>query len=89
MNLLDSALLQYFESKHTRVTLHLPLEQSELRTLLYNQKAVINETFNPEGIWEIEASLSNSLKDRFEPYLYKQLDSESSQHKADFLAQNE
>jgi GTP-binding protein HflX len=89
MNLLDSALLQYFESKHTQVTLHLPLDQTELRSLLYNQKAVINETFIPEGIWEIEASLSNSLKDRFEPYLYKQPDNKTSQHKADFLAQSE
>ena len=89
MNLLDTALLQYFESKQTKVTLHLPLEQTELRTLLYSQKAVINETFNPKGVWEIEASLSNSLKDRFEPYLIKQPNNESSQHKADFLAQSE
>jgi GTP-binding protein HflX len=89
MNLLDSALLQYFESKHTQVILHLPLDQTELRSLLYNQKAVINETFIPEGIWEIEASLSNSLKDRFEPYLYKQPDNKTSQLKADFLAQSE
>ncbi len=89
MNLLYSALLQYFESAQTKVTVHLPLEQTELRTLLYEQNAVLNETFQAEGIWEIEASLSNTLKDRFEPYLYNSADNETSQHKADFLAQSE
>jgi hypothetical protein len=50
---------------------------------------VINETFNPIGIWEIEASLSNLLIDRFEPYMYMPEDNETSQHKADFLLQSE
>ncbi len=89
MNLLHSTLLQYFKSKHTQLTLHLPLEQAQLRALLYKQNAVISETFHPDGHWEIEASLSNTLIDRFLPYLHQYSDPESPPHKADFLAQSE
>ena len=89
MNLLHSALRQYFESKQTQATLHLPLDQPELRTLLYQQNAVISETFNPDGLWEIEASLNNSLRERLSDYLYMAADDESVQHEADFLAQSE
>lgn len=89
MNLLHSALLQFFETKHTQATIHLPLDQAELRALLYDENAVISETFNPDGLWEIEASLNNSLKERFSAYVYTPLAEESAQHEADFLVQSE
>ncbi len=89
MNLLNSALLQYFASKHTQATIHLPLEQTELRALLYEENAILSETFNPEGLWEIEASLNNSLKERFSAYLYTPTTDKSIEHEADFFAQSE
>ena len=89
MNLLSSTLLQYFESKHTQVTLRLPLEQAQLRAKLYKQNAVISETFHHDGHWDIEASLNKTLIERFLPYLHQHTDPESPQHKADFLAQSE
>lgn len=89
IDLLHSALLQYFDSLHTNVVLHLSLEQADLRTQLYKQNSVISETFHPEGHWEIEASLSAKLKDRYLPYISELSEAESLQHKADFLAQNE
>ena len=89
MNLLNSALLQYFESQHSQAVIHLPIEQTELRSLLYQENAVVSEIFNPKGQWEIEASLSNSLKERFSPYLYIPDSEESAEHEADFLVQSE
>lgn len=89
MNLLQSALLQYFAREQLEVTLHLPVTQAELRTLLYNENAVIKETFNADGQWEIQASLNKTIRHRFEPYIDLSSDEESSQHKADFLAQSE
>ena len=69
--------------------IHLPIEQTELRSLLYQENAVVSEIFNPKGQWEIEASLSNSLKERFSPYLYIPDSEESAEHEADFLVQSE
>lgn len=89
MNLLHSALTQYFSSRQTQVTIHLPLEQAELRALLYQQGTVISETFTENGQWEIEASLNNSLKERFVDYIYMPSNSETIEHEADFLLQSE
>lgn len=89
MKLLHSALIQYFASKQTRVMIHLPLDQAELRTLLYQQSTVINETFNPEGYWEIESSLNNSLRERLADFVYMPDESKTIEHEADFLAQSE
>lgn len=88
MHLIKSALLQYFDAQQYNVSLILPLEQAELRTQLYKHNAIIEETFHPDGHWEIEASLSKELKDRFLAYISKQ--SEVNQLvEADFLAQSE
>ncbi len=89
INLLHSALIQHFESKQTQVTIHLPLEQSDLRALLYQENAVINETYHPDGRWEIEASLSNSLRQRLADYVYMPTSTESIEPEADFLVQSE
>ncbi len=89
MNLLHSALVQYFTDQQTRAIIHLPLEKAELRTHLYQNNAVLNETFNPKGRWEIEVILDNSLLQRFADYLYKPADNQSAEHEADFLVQSE
>jgi len=89
MNLLHSALIQYFSSTQTQATLHLPLEQAEIRAMLYQQGAVINETFTEDGQWEIEASLNNSLRERLVDYIYMPTNSETIEHEADFFAQSE
>ena len=89
MHLLHSALQQYFEHQRLRVTLRLPLDRSELRTLLYEQDAIIKETFAPEGIWEIEALVYSEQHERFLPYLSKPTVIESTPQEADFFAQSE
>lgn len=89
INLLHSALLQHFEKEQTQAVIHLPLEHSELRTLLYQQNAVVNETYNPDGIWEIEASLNNSLRQRLAQFIYTPSEEKSVEHEADFLLQSE
>ena len=89
IHLLQSALQQYFEQQRTHVTLHLPLSHANLRTELYEQDAVIKETFTAEGTWEIEASLSLQSHNRFLPFQSGASDTESDQHEADFFVQSE
>jgi 50S ribosomal subunit-associated GTPase HflX len=69
LHLLNSALLQYFDQKRTRVSLRIPLEQAELRTLLYKQNAIVEETFCSDSVWEIEASLNKQLIEYFSAYI--------------------
>ncbi|MEM8843548.1 MAG: ribosome rescue GTPase HflX [Pseudomonadota bacterium] len=69
IHLLNSALLQFFDHQRTTVSLSIPLEQSDLRTLLYNQNAILEENFTSENLWEIEASLNQELLERFTDYI--------------------
>lgn len=90
MNLLRSALQQHFAQHQKRVTLRLPLDQAELRAKLYNENSVIKETYYPEGIWEIEASLSIETQDRYLPFQLNKTDTDkNNEHTADFFAQSE
>lgn len=89
INLLQAALQQYFQARQYQVTVRLPLDRAELRSLLYKHNAVVNEHFSPDGLWEIEACMDNSLKQRFADYLYMPPDDQSVEHKADFFAQSE
>ena len=89
MHLLHSALQQHFEHQRLHVTLRLPLSEAELRTELYEQDAVIKETFDPEGVWEIEAFLQMEAHERFLPYQSEPNEFDDSQQLADFFAQSE
>lgn len=88
MHLLRFALRQYFDHCHTQTTLVLPVGQTELRNQLYRRHAVIKETFHADGYWQIEASLSTDIKDRFLPYLARTI-ADKKQVKADFFTQSE
>lgn len=87
IHLLQSALQQYFSQQYKRLTLHLPLDQAELRARLYNQKAVVEETFQPEGIWHIQATFNGEIDECFRPFIADT--GEPAEQDADFLAQSE
>ena len=69
LNLLNSALSQYFDQQHQQVSLKLPLEQPELRSLLYKHNAIISEAYDPDGHWVVAARLNNQLYERFSAYI--------------------
>ena len=69
IHLLISALQQYFDQARVQVSLRIPLEHPQLRTLLYKQDAVIKETFCSDNVWEIEAALNKSLIEYFQDYI--------------------
>ena len=69
IHLLISALQQYFDQASTQVSLRIPLQQAELRTLLYKQNAIIEETFCSDNAWEIEATLNKQLLEYLEDYI--------------------
>ena len=89
IHLLHSALQQYFEHQRIRMTLRLPMSEATLRAELYQQDAVLNETFDPIGVWEIEALLKPETHERFLSYKLNPDENEDSQHKADFFVQSE
>lgn len=87
LNLLTSALKQYFDRQKHLVSLSLPMNEQQLRTLLYNNHAVISETFSPDGIWEIEAQLNNELYTKMTPFINASPEHDTITHEADFSAQ--
>ena len=89
IHLLHSALQQYFEQQRIRVTLRLPMSETELRSELYEQDAVLAETFDPAGVWEIEALLKSETHERYLSYQSTADEREDGQQKADFFAQSE
>ena len=89
LHLLHSALQQKFAHQRTRIKLRLPLERAELRTQLYEQDAVLKETFDPKGVWEIEAYVRSEQHERFLPYQSEPTAIERAPQEADFFAQSE
>ena len=89
IHLLHSALQQLFELQRIRMKLRLPLSETDLRAELYEQDAVLNETFDPSGVWEIEALLKTETHERFLSYQSTAIDLDDEQHKADFFVQSE
>ena len=89
IHLLHSALQQHFELQRIRMTLRLPLSETELRGELYDQDAVLKETFDPVGVWEIEVLLKTETHERFLSYQSSPPEVDEVQHKADFFVQSE
>lgn len=89
IHLLHSALQQLFELQRIRMNLRLPLSETDLRAELYAQDAVLKETFDPAGVWEIEALLKTETHERFLSYQSTPIDLDDTQHKADFFVQSE
>ena len=89
IHLLHSALQQYFEEQRIRMTLRLPMREAVLRAELYQQDAVIKETIDPAGVWEIEVILKPETHERYLSYQLCTEENKDSPHKADFFAQSE
>ena len=87
--LLLSALQQYFEEQRLRMTLRLPISEAVLRAELYQQDAVLKETFDPTGVWEMEVLLKPETHERYLSYKFCPDEEEDIQHKADFFVQSE
>lgn len=86
LNLLSSALSQYFDQQHHRVALTLPLQQAELRDLLYKHDAIIAESFDPSGRWNIEARLTHELYERLAAFINTSSEHDTVSSEADFSA---
>ena len=86
LNLLNSALSQYFDQQHQQVSLKLPLEQPELRSLLYKHNAIISEAYDPDGHWVVAARLNNQLYERFSAYIKSSPEHDTLSSEADFSA---
>lgn len=89
IHLLHSALQQLFELQRIRMSLRLPLSETDLRAELYAQDAVLKETFDPAGVWEIEALLKTGTHERFLSYQSAPIEIGDTQTKADFFVQSE
>ncbi len=87
LNLLTSALKQYFERQKQHVFISLPMDEQQLRTLLYKNQAIINETFDPQGTWEIEAHLNNELFTKMTAFIRPSSEHDTISPEADFSAQ--
>ena len=87
INLLTSSLKQYFDHQKQHVSLRLPMDEQQLRTLLYKNHAVINETFNADGSWEIEAQLNDELYTKMTPFINSSPEHDTIATEADFSAQ--
>ena len=86
LNLLTSALKQYFERQKQHVFISLPMDEQQLRTLLYKNQAVIHETFDPQGTWEIEAQLNNELFTKMTAFIRSSSEHDTISPEADFSA---
>jgi GTP-binding protein HflX len=86
LNLLTSALKQYFERQKQHVFISLPMDEQQLRTLLYKNQAVIHETFDPQGTWEIEAQLNNELFTKMTAFIRSSSEHDTISSEADFSA---
>ena len=89
LQLLHSALVQFFGESRKIVTLQLPPAQGDLRALLHEHHAVMKESFDPEGFWRIEARISAALMSRFESYVVAKTTTEHEQENTDFLLKSE
>ena len=86
ISLLTSALKQYFDRQKQHVFISLPMDEQQLRTLLYKNQAVIHETFNPQGTWEIEAQLNNELFTKMTAFIRSSSEHDTISPEADFSA---
>ena len=87
--LLHSAMVQFFSEGHKIVSLQLPPAQGDLRALLHEHHSILEETFDPEGFWQIEARISVALMSRFTDYLVKETTTEHEQENAEILLKSE
>jgi hypothetical protein len=55
--------------------------------LLYKNQAIINETFDPQGTWEIEAHLNNELFTKMTAFIRPSSEHDTISPEADFSAQ--
>lgn len=68
LGLLVKALRQYFDFKTKRIWLRFPPSAGNLRSELYNKDEVIQEFFDDEGYWQIEAEVPNQRLKKFAEY---------------------
>jgi GTP-binding protein HflX len=76
-DLLVQALKQYFEYKAKHLWLRLPPTTGALRSELYRANAVLQETVDDQGYWQIEAEIPLNILKKFTDY---QISEESVQH---------
>jgi GTP-binding protein HflX len=89
LSLLHSAMVQFFSESHKTVNLQLPPAQGDLRALLHQHNAVLAESFDAEGFWQIEARISVELMSRFEVYIVTETTTEHEQENAEILLKSE
>ncbi len=68
LDLLRNALRQYFEHQVERIWLHLPPIKGALRSELYAKGAVLQELFDDQGYWQIEADIPLNILKKFTEY---------------------